>query len=96
MAAHKPVEWVQAVVNRFDEQVAGAAARRGGGPGLAGEQGRRWEDCGGPLPEVQGLCGPGAAGGEGASGGGGCPAPGGGGGGGERGLLPSPPRRRPC
>ncbi|CDQ92840.1 unnamed protein product [Oncorhynchus mykiss] len=21
MAAHKPVEWVQAVINRFDEQV---------------------------------------------------------------------------
>lgn len=29
MAAHKPVEWVQAVVNRFDEQVAGAAEGEG-------------------------------------------------------------------
>lgn len=26
MAAHKPVEWVQAVVNRFEEQVNGSAA----------------------------------------------------------------------
>lgn len=31
MAAHKPVEWVQAVVARFDEQVT--VAGRGLGPG---------------------------------------------------------------
>lgn len=36
MAAHKPVEWVQAVVNRFDEQVEGAAPGRGGGAGVGG------------------------------------------------------------
>lgn len=33
MAAHRPVEWVQAVVSRFDEQVTGPG-RAGGGSGV--------------------------------------------------------------
>lgn len=40
MAAHKPVEWVQAVVNRFDEQVSG----RPGGLQIGGGGGPSWGD----------------------------------------------------
>ncbi|KAK1331380.1 hypothetical protein QTO34_009334 [Cnephaeus nilssonii] len=44
MAAHRPVEWVQAVVNRFDEQVTGPRRREvgagwGWGPSGRGEEG---------------------------------------------------------
>lgn len=44
MAAHRPVEWVQAVVSRFDEQVTGPRRREvgagwGWGPGGRGEEG---------------------------------------------------------
>lgn len=39
MAAHRPVEWVQAVVSRFDEQVTGPW-RAGGGSGVGVGTGR--------------------------------------------------------
>lgn len=44
MAAHRPVEWVQAVVNRFDEQVTGPRRREvgaGWGWGPSGRGGRK-------------------------------------------------------
>lgn len=40
MAAHRPVEWVQAVVSRFDEQVTGRGGQEvgaGGGGDAVGE-----------------------------------------------------------
>lgn len=39
MAAHKPVEWVQAVINRFDEQVKGQIWRGGLGGEVSAEDG---------------------------------------------------------
>lgn len=57
MAAHRPVEWVQAVVSRFDEQVTGPWRAGGGEPGGGGDglgEGRKERP---PPPGCLGLRG---------------------------------------